>query len=256
MPSGRFHTDPEGKEGARSGLEDPPFLRECILPRVISAACLSDVAPDRLRIHFDCDVNRGRRGAAMRIIAGLYRGRLLKSLKGSELRPTSDRLRETLFDVLGAGVEGSVFVDCYAGSGAVGLEALSRGARQVILIEQNSAADRLILANLSSLGVRPEVELVRAPVGKGLRLLEKRGIRADLCFLDPPYSARTECSASLLWLSGSSLMAPQGLIIVEHPRKKLPEEKFGSWSRFRLLAQGSSALSFYRAAQPEPGSLS
>lgn len=182
----------------------------------------------------------------MRIIAGVYRGRTLKTLRGLKLRPTSDRLRETLFDVLGASIEGSVFIDGYAGSGAVGLEAFSRGARQVFLIEENVAAIQFIRANLASLGVHNCVDVIRASVHKGLRVLEERGVLADFCFLDPPYAARRESGRSLLWLSRSRLMAPDGLIVLQSSRKEPPEEQVDGWSRTRLLAQGSSALGFYR----------
>jgi len=182
----------------------------------------------------------------MRIISGLYRGRILKTQRGRELRPTSDRLRETLFDVLGSTVEGSIFIDGYAGSGAVGLEALSRGARQVFLIEENAAAFRIIQANLAALGVRDNVDIMCAPVRKGLRMLEERGVQAGYCFLDPPYAARREYSESLLWLSASRLMATEGLIILEHGRKDPLEQRVGRWSQVRIITHGSSSLSFYR----------
>ena len=184
----------------------------------------------------------------MRIIAGLYRGRRLKTLPGLELRPTGDRLRETLFNVLRSGVEGSVFVDAYAGSGAVGLEALSRGARQVFFLEQNAAATAVIQENLAALAVSDNAQVIRASVRKGLRLLEERGVRADYCFLDPPYAARHEYVTSLRCLSQGQLMDPEGLIIVEHRRKEAMEEKAGEWICTRLLRQGSSALAFYRVA--------
>jgi len=182
----------------------------------------------------------------MRIIAGLYRGRTLKTLRGLELRPTSDRLRETLFDVLGSTVEGSLFIDAYAGSGAVGLEALSRGARHVSFIEENAAAGRIIQANLASLDALDHADIIRASVRKGLRLLQERGVQADFCFLDPPYAARRDYAQSLLWLSESRIIAPDGLIILQHSRKEALEEQTGRCLRVRLLAQGSNALSFYK----------
>ena len=196
----------------------------------------------------------------MRIIAGLYRGRTLKTLRGLELRPTSGRLRETLFDVLGGSVEGSAFIDGYAGSGAVGLEALSRGARRVFFIEESTAAVRIIQANMAALGVCECAEVVRTSFRKGLIFLEQRGVQADFCFLDPPYAARREYDQSLLALAGSStrrlshwtdltarsVMSSKGLVIVQHSRKEPLEERVGPWRRVRLLFQGSSALSFYR----------
>ena len=182
----------------------------------------------------------------MRIIAGLYRGRRLKSLPGRHLRPTSDRLRETLFNVLQNEVPGSVFIDCYAGSGAVGLEALSRGASEVYLIESDETAIQLIQNNLNVLGGSRAVRTERGPVHRALHQLEKKGVRAHICFLDPPYAALQEAARNLEWLSNSSLLLPQGIIILEHARKTPAPEQFGSLKRARLLEQGSSALSFYR----------
>ncbi len=188
----------------------------------------------------------------MRIIAGNYRGRVLKTMRGQSLRPTSDRLRETLFDVLGAAVEDSVFIDCYAGSGAVGLEALSRGARRVFLIEQNAAASRILLGNLAALiagenDAGKKAEAIRASARKGLRVLEQRGVRADFCFLDPPYAVRQEYVRALEWLAASRLMARGAAMILEHSRSESLQEQAGGWVRERLLVRGSSALSFYRS---------
>ncbi len=182
----------------------------------------------------------------MRIIAGLFRGRKLKTLPGLELRPTPDRLRETLFDVLGPSVEGAVFIDAYAGSGAVGIEAISRGARQVCFIEENTAACGIIQANLSSLAIRNHVDVLRTSVRKGWRVLAARGIQANFCFLDPPYAARQEYAQCLRWLSETSVMEPHGLVIVQHSKREPLDEQAGQLSRVRLLTQGCKALSFYR----------
>lgn len=184
----------------------------------------------------------------MRIIAGEYRGRRLKTLRGRELRPTSDRLRETLFNVLRNEVAGSTFIDCYAGSGAVGLEALSRGAAEVFFIEENAAAIRVLEGNLTALGTGQQARLLKAEARAGLRRLERQGVRAHICFLDPPYAAAPEAARNLRWLSASALMLPEGALILEHPRKTSSPEQVGSWKRVRLLEQGSSALSFYRLA--------
>lgn len=182
----------------------------------------------------------------MRIIAGLYRGRKLKTLPGMQVRPTPDRLRETLFDVLGSTVEGAVFIDAYAGSGAVGIEALSRGARQVAWIEESAAACRIIQANLASLNIRDHPDVIHAPVRRGLRRLQECGIQAHFCFLDPPYSARREYEQSLRWLSENDGVESGGLIVVQHSKQEILDEQAGRLIRERLLTQGSNALSFYR----------
>ena len=182
----------------------------------------------------------------MRIIAGVYRGRILKTLRGLRVRPTGERLRASLFDVLGESVQGAVFVDCYAGAGAVGLEAVSRGAQRVFLIEADAAAHRLLRENWAALGEPANVHLLHALARDGLRRLEKQGVEADFCFLDPPYATLREREQTLRWLSTGTLIAPGGMIILQHSRKDAPEESLGVWKRVRLLVQGSNALSFYR----------
>ena len=182
----------------------------------------------------------------MRIIGGIFRGRVLKTLRGPGIRPTSERLRESLFDVLGDSGRGAVFVDCYAGSGAVGLEALSRGAEQVFLIEEDGSAQRLIERNLAALGSPRNAVLVRASARRGLRRIEEQGVRARFCFLDPPYGSPREREQTLRWLSANTCMEPGGMIIVQHDRKDSPDETLGRWKRARVLIQGSNALTFYR----------
>src|SRR5438477_5226117 len=165
----------------------------------------------------------------MRIIAGEYRGRRLETQRGLAVRPTSDKLRETLFNIIRAEVPESIFVDCYAGSGAVGLEAVSRGASQVFLIEKDSAALRCIEENIAALGVGPvdmgpKVRVIRSDVKVGLRKLAGEGLRANICFLDPPYANFQAALGNIEWLASGTLLDPEALIILEHARKdKTPE---------------------------------
>jgi len=188
----------------------------------------------------------------MRVIAGKYRSRALKTLRGLALRPSSDRLRETLFNILGSTVEGSVFVDVYAGSGAIGIEALSRGAREVIFIEKHPAAVRLIRNNLESLGIRDAAEILAADAIRGLERLAGRRfgahLHADFIFLDPPYAQAAEYERALEYLDGSPLLKPEGRIIVEHPRRLELPTRFTQLERARVVEQGDTALSFYRLA--------
>ena len=185
----------------------------------------------------------------MRIIAGEFRGRRLKTLSGLAVRPTSDKLRETLFNVLRAEVPGSVFIDCYAGSGAVGLEAVSRGASQVFLIESDTAAARCIGENMATLGVASTVRILRSDVRQGLRKLAARSVQASICFLDPPYVQLADALGNMEWVVSNSLIVSHGLIVLEQARKSPTPERLGSgasaWTRARQLLQGSSALSFY-----------
>jgi 16S rRNA (guanine966-N2)-methyltransferase len=186
----------------------------------------------------------------MRVIAGQYRSRPLRSLPGLDIRPTSDRLRETLFDVLCAGnpeaLAGTTWLDLYAGTGAVGIEALSRGAAMVYFAESSKAAADLIAANLKSLGVTAGFQIVKAEAGKALRQWESAGVRADYVFLDPPYRLRAEYAKALNALAGSDQLAGSSLIIAEHEKRFDPGEQFGGLERYRRLEQGDAALSFYR----------
>jgi 16S rRNA (guanine966-N2)-methyltransferase len=184
----------------------------------------------------------------MRIIAGKYRSRVLRSLKGQALRPTSDRLRETLFNILGSTVEGATFVDLYAGTGAVGIEALSRGARAAVFVEQHAPAAILIRRNLDSLGIKSGAEILGVDVLRGLKRLEERHVHAQFIFLDPPYAATEEYETVLEFLGESSLLAPGGRVIAEHLKKRAMPERVGELDLVRVVEQGDAALSFYRLA--------
>lgn len=184
----------------------------------------------------------------MRVIAGKFRRRKLKGPGLLPLRPTSDRLRETLFDILAPTVADSLFVDLYAGTGAIGIEALSRGARQVILVESNSKAARLVRENLAALEIRDGAELIEADAYTGLERLAKRHSVADFIFLDPPYVQTPEHTSVLEYLDASHLIAPRGLVIIEHHwRMELPE-RLDRLECTRKIQQGESVLSFYQLA--------
>ncbi|MBI1750179.1 MAG: 16S rRNA (guanine(966)-N(2))-methyltransferase RsmD [Acidobacteria bacterium] len=182
----------------------------------------------------------------MRVVAGKFGSRALKGPRGQAMRPTSDRLRETLFNILGAAVEGSVFVDAYAGTGAVGIEALSRGAKRAVLIEKHRAAVALIRKNLSMLGIEQDAEVLPTDVVKGLAWLANEGTQADFIFLDPPYGDMAEYGKVLEFLGESPLLARGGRVIVEHERRRKLEEKSGKLVRVRAIEQGDAVLSIYQ----------
>jgi len=191
----------------------------------------------------------------MRVIAGKYRSRILKSLKGLALRPTSDRLRETLFNVLGDGVAGSRFLDLFAGTGAIGIEALSRGAAEVVFVENHAPAAALIRRNLESLEIRNGVNVLTADALRGLETPASRQkgktARYDYIFFDPPYSAAKEYARVLEFLGSAELLARDGMVIAEHRRSFDLPEKVGALKRFRILRQGDAALSFYHCSVGE-----
>lgn len=198
-----------------------------------------------------------RKWARMRVIAGTYRSRILKSLKGLALRPTSDRLRQTLFNVLGPAVAGSRFLDLFAGTGAIGIEALSRGAAEVVFVENHAPATTLIRRNLQSLGIRKGATVRATDAIRGLERLasneKKESSQYDYVFLDPPYDAAKDYARVLESLGSGNLVAPGGVVIAEHRRKfELPEE-MGALQCYRVLKQGDAALSFYRRAAAAAG---
>ncbi len=172
----------------------------------------------------------------MRVIAGEFRSRRLKSIPGDGTRPTPDRLRETLFDILGPRIEGTTLLDAYAGTGAVGIEALSRGARHAFFLEKNRTAVETIRENLASLKVESRATVVVGPV-----LLTIARHPASIVFLDPPYDLEREYAAALELIAAN----PPELTVVQHSiRQSLPAEH-GSLRRTRVVKQGENALSFY-----------
>ena len=175
----------------------------------------------------------------LRVIAGEFRSRFLKSLPGLDTRPTPDRLREALFNVLAPQIEGTVFLDAYAGTGAVGIEALSRGASRAIFVERNRAAVEVIRDNLAALGIADRAEVF---TGKATPVLER--VTADILFLDPPYALVKEYEQSLALLGDRAT----GLVVVQHPHRQPLEESYGHLQRTRILRQGDNALSFYQVA--------
>ena len=176
----------------------------------------------------------------MRVIAGEFRSRKLKAVEGMETRPTPDRLRETLFSILAPRLEGVVFVDAYAGTGAVGIEALSRGAGRVLFLENSPVALRVIDDNLHSLGIGNRGTVVRGRVVSSLR---KHCEGANIVFLDPPYEQDSEYTDCLEWLGEH----PPELVIAQHHPKRVLKESFGGLRRKRLVKQGDNALSFFES---------
>ena len=176
----------------------------------------------------------------MRIIAGTLKGRRIDTPDWPGLRPTSDRLRETLFNVLAPRIDGATFLDAYAGTGAVGIEALSRGAGHVTFVEQDRRAAQLIEQNLARCGVKDRYAIIRAGfAGAAPRLAGP----FQILFLDPPYGAE-ELKDALE--AAAPLVKSGALLIVEHARRDAAPEHVGGLVRARELMQGDSALAFYR----------
>lgn len=184
----------------------------------------------------------------MRIIAGIYRGRRLRTLAGSMTRPTSDRLREALFNILTPWIDGSRFLDICAGSGAVGIEALSRGASDVTFIEKSRDACAVIEANLNTVGDAGCATIERRSASAALNFLEQKSHQFDIVFFDPPYSSEIYDDV-MERLGLGTFIAPGGVVVVEHRAKNPLKAKYQKLQRSRELKQGESALAFYELVE-------
>jgi 16S rRNA (guanine966-N2)-methyltransferase len=180
----------------------------------------------------------------MRIVAGSLKGRRLQAPKWDGLRPTSDKLRETLFNVLAPRIRGARVLDGYAGTGAVGIEALSRGAAHVTFLERDPRALALIAENLTRCGVMGGYTILRAD----LAVAGPAGLPAvfDVVFPDPPYAMAPDQADE----HAAGVVAPGGRLIIEHARRSIPRASIGDLALARTLTAGDSALSFYGHEPP------
>lgn len=185
----------------------------------------------------------------MRIIAGAYKGRTLKSPPSMNVRPTSDRLRETLFNVIAPRIEDSSFLDLCAGSGAVGIEALSRGASHATFVDRSRKSCGLIEANLELCSVPEEQQAIYCSEAYEF-LRQPTSPPWDIVFFDPPYKNDYLKTLEFLGTNASKLLTGEGMLIVEHHHKNALPETVGNLRRTRVLKQGDSSLSFYQRTTP------
>ena len=189
----------------------------------------------------------------MRVIAGKAKGTKLTSIKSSQVRPTLDQVRETLFNILGHDLSGEYFLDLFGGSGAIGIEALSRGAEKVVWVENNRQSQDLIYANLKKcrFGSNDESktsyfnwELLKMDAFQVFPMLEKKALKFDVIYIDPPFvdNLYEKC---LIGLSKSQLLKKESLIVVEHHNKNILQEIYGRLFRSDQRQSGDTSLSFY-----------
>jgi 16S rRNA (guanine966-N2)-methyltransferase len=181
----------------------------------------------------------------MRIIGGQARGRRLKAPKGSATRPTGDRVKQSLFDILTPRVAGARFLDAFAGAGGIGLEALSRGAARVVFVDDDRAAVAAINENLEALGAAAEVQVFRQDARVALASLADTGVRFDIIFFDPPYDSPLY-EEVLEQIGGTSVLRDGGVAIAEHFHKRVLPETIGGLVRTREVRIGDHRLSFYQ----------
>jgi 16S rRNA (guanine(966)-N(2))-methyltransferase RsmD len=191
----------------------------------------------------------------MRVIAGTYKGRRLKTLEGLQVRPTSDRLRETLFNILAPQIAGARFADVCAGSGAVGIEALSRGAGHVTFIEASRKAAAVISENLRHCGIEEGYKLINRDALQAMKYFAAEKPQFDLIFFDPPYAS--DLHSAVMWqIAKNNLLAEDGVVIVEHARASPLLPNYDQLRPYRQVTQGDSCLTFYQneAVLPSPTS--
>ncbi|WP_224366634.1 16S rRNA (guanine(966)-N(2))-methyltransferase RsmD [Hyalangium versicolor] len=183
----------------------------------------------------------------MRIVAGSAKGRAIQGPKTTSrhIRPTADRVRETLFNVLGQWLEGQTVLDLYAGTGALALEALSRGAGRAVLVDSDREALGLCRQNTEALGFTSQVEVLGQPVARAVEALGKRGERFELIFADPPYAARV-VEEVLEQVGRAGLLAPGGLLVIEHDKREPAPESHEGFARDDQRRFGDTLVSFYR----------
>jgi 16S rRNA (guanine(966)-N(2))-methyltransferase RsmD len=182
----------------------------------------------------------------MRIIAGTARGRRLLAAKSAAIRPTADRVRESIFNVLGQTLDGEDVLDLFAGTGALALEALSRGALSAVLVDRDSAAIRLCKANAEALGFEDRTRIIATPVARALKLLQREGARFDLIFADPPYAARAVLE-TVGEIEAATLCKPGGRVCIEHDKRESAPESVGVLSRVDQRRFGDTFVSIYRS---------
>ena len=180
----------------------------------------------------------------MRVIGGKYRGRILRAPHGREVRPTSDRLRETLFNIIAPHIEGSRFLDICAGSGAIGIEALSRGAASATFIDSSRRACAVIESNLASLSITSNATIINKDAVAAFKRLSGDEAKFDIIFFDPPYASEIY-SQVMRGIAAGQLLAPDALVITEHRAKAPPAAEYGGLKIDREVKQGESALAFY-----------
>ncbi|MDG0812382.1 16S rRNA (guanine(966)-N(2))-methyltransferase RsmD [Cohnella rhizosphaerae] len=182
----------------------------------------------------------------MRVISGEARGRPLKAVPGQTTRPTTDKVKEALFSMIGPYFDGERVLDLFAGTGGLGIEALSRGAGRAVFVDANMRSIDVVRANLAATRLADKAEVYRQDAGKAIRLLEQRGCEPfDLVFLDPPYAMKNG-DALLLELTARGLAGEHTVAIIEHESGFAYEERIGIFERRRLALYGETAIAIYR----------
>ena len=179
----------------------------------------------------------------MRIISGISKGRKLLPPKGKALRPTSDRVKESIFNILGSEVKGKAVLDLFAGTGNLGIEALSRGALKAVFVEKEKQALDLIKTNLSRCGMESEAEIFSGEVERAIAVLKDRGESFDLIVMDPPYE-KGLIQRTLKKLSSVKIHHQESILVIEHNRREPLPDPIERWEVVRQRKIGDTVVSF------------
>lgn len=189
----------------------------------------------------------------MRVVAGKAKGKKLKAPRGIKTRPITDMIKEALFNVLGPRVYEAAFLDLFAGSGSVGIEALSRGASPVFFVDNDAAAVAVITENIRNCDFSEDFAIYRHDVFQALKVLEKRAILFDYIYVDPPFNQESVFDKIMTTLGPAMLVAPGGMVILRTQRKMSMLDRYGNLSRTRITRYGESVLHYYRLDKEEKG---
>ncbi|HEX3011322.1 MAG TPA: 16S rRNA (guanine(966)-N(2))-methyltransferase RsmD [Syntrophomonadaceae bacterium] len=187
----------------------------------------------------------------MRVIAGKAKGKRLKAPPGDNTRPITDMIKEALFNVLGERVEGALFLDLFAGSGSVGIEALSRGAETVVFIDNNAAAVGVIRENLNNCRMTEGFEVYRNDVFRAINILQTRGSKFDLVYVDPPFTNTEIFDKVLKVLDKADILNQNGSMVIRTFRKKTLPVRLDHLFKYRHNDYGESVLHYYRICEED-----
>lgn len=187
----------------------------------------------------------------MRVISGLAKGKRLKAPKGLDTRPITDMIKEALFNVLGSRVPDSKLLDLFAGSGSVGIEALSRGARSVVFVDSSNEAIKIVNENLNNCNFTRVYQVIRSDVFKALGLFKRHDDKFDLIYIDPPFTNDRIFHEVMTAIDGMDILEPDGIVIIRTPRRKeMPV--YSKLREYRLNHYGESSLHYYSRCEEDP----
>ena len=181
----------------------------------------------------------------MRVISGTCKGRPLKAVPGVTTRPTTDKVKESLFNIVGPYFDGGAVLDLFSGSGSLGLEALSRGMDRGVFVDKDPKAIQIIKTNIHACKMENQAEVHRNDALRSLKALGKRNVQFDLIFMDPPYKIANIIPSLIEEIEKTDMLAENGMIICEHGEELTLPEQLGNFTKFRVERYGITAISFF-----------